>query len=112
MMMKVISALAVSMLLTEVAAADSTVPTVTNHDDKSYQLHMDCKHISSSLAANPDETVELESFKVGMSCKLDVYPYDNPYGKDGDYDPKKRLSSVKLKKTSECVIKRGRAVCE
>src|SRR5262245_19120253 len=95
-----------------VAAADRTVPTVTNHDDKSYQLQLDCKHVSAGQSVNPDQTVELDSFKVGMDCKINVYPYDNPFGKDGNYDPKKRLSFAKVKKTSECYIRKARVVCE
>jgi hypothetical protein len=56
--------------------------------------------------------LELDSFKVGMDCKINVYPYDNPFGKDGNYDPKKRLSFAKVKKTSECSIRKTRVVCE
>jgi hypothetical protein len=88
------------------------VPTVTNQDEKSYQLNMDCKHVSAGLAVNPGDTVELESFKVGSNCTINVYPYDDPWGKDGNYDPKKRLSSAKLKRGSECTIKRGKIKCE
>ena len=99
-------------LASGLAYADRAVPTVTNHDNKSYQLQLDCKHVSSGLAVNPDQTVELEDYKVGMDCKINVYPYDDPFGKDGDYDPKKRLSSARVKRTSECAIKRGHIVCE
>jgi len=46
------------------------------------------------------------------SLRINVYPYDDPWNKDGDYDKKKRFSSAKLKKSSECVIKKARIVCE
>jgi hypothetical protein len=94
------------------AGAAQAAPTVTNQDEKPYSLEMDCKHISSGLKVYPNDTVELESFKVGMSCQLNVYPGENPYGADGNYDPKKKLSSSKLKKDSECVVNKGRVVCE
>lgn len=94
------------------AGVAMATPVVTDNDSKSYSLQLDCKHISSGLQVNPGQTVELESFQVGKACKVNVYPSENPFGKDGDYDPKKRLSSAKVKKDSECVIKKGHIVCE
>jgi len=94
------------------AGAALANPIVTDDDSKSYQLQMDCTHISAGLQVNPGQTVQLDSFEVGKSCKINVFPVDNPYGKDGNYDPKKRISSAKLKRDSECVIKKGRVVCE
>ena len=108
-MMKLVSGLAIMMVTAGVAAAD--VPTVTNQDHESYQLQLDCKHVSAGQAINGGDTVELDSFKVGSNCRVNIYPYDNPYGKDGDYDPKKRYSSAPVKRSSECVIKRRRITC-
>src|SRR5580704_1300055 len=90
-------------LLGGVATAD---PTVTNQDTDWYQLEFNCKHISSGQGIGPDQTIAFDEFKSGMACQANVYPYDNPYGKDGNYDKRKLISSAKLKKGTECVVRK------
>jgi hypothetical protein len=88
-------------------------PTVTNHDGKAYALQLDCKHISHGENINPDSTVSLADFRVASNCQVNIYsPAENPFGKNGDYDPKKRVSTAKVKKDSECVIQKRRLVCQ
>jgi hypothetical protein len=110
--MKLVSISLFGVLVGGVAQADHIIPLITNHDDKWYQLQLDCKHVSAGQSISPDQTLELDQFKVDSDCKVKIYPYDNPFGKDGDYDPKKRLSTTKLKRSSECVIKGSRITCE
>jgi hypothetical protein len=95
-----------------VAGAAAAQPTVTNRDHQSYHLGMDCDDIEFSQEIGPGNTVTLDSYHVGQNCQLGVYPADNPWGKDGNLDPRKRLGSAKLKKDSECVIAKGRVTCE
>jgi hypothetical protein len=98
-----------SLSLAGVAAGS---PIVTNQDDHDYQLQLDCKHISAGQSIQPDQTITLDEFKPNSSCQLNVYPSDNPFGKDGDYDKKKLITTAKLKRDSECVIKKRKLVCE
>jgi len=107
--MKTICTIVTWALLGGVAAAD---PNVTNKDSDWYQLELNCKHISAGQAIQPDQTIMLDEFKPSSSCELNVYPYDNPYGKDGNYDKKKLISTAKLKTGSECIIRKHRLVCQ
>jgi hypothetical protein len=87
-------------------------PTVTNQDEQPYTLSLDCKQLSHGWTISPDQTIALDEYRVASSCQVSIYPADNPFGKDGDYDKKKLISSAKLKKDSECVIRKRRLVCE
>ncbi len=108
--MKTPHVLAIVAALAGVAVAD---PLVVNNDGTRYQLELECKHLSASRSIGADGGIErMEGYKVGANCKIHVYPYDNPYDKDGNYDPKKRHSSSKVKKDSECTITKGKLACE
>ena len=106
--MKVITFIMLA-LLTSAVAAD---PTVTNQDADWYELEFNCKHISAGQGIGPDQTITFDQFQSGMRCEANIYPHDNPYGKDGNYDKKKLISSAKLKKGTECVVRKHRLVCQ
>ena len=96
--------------LCSVAEAD---PTVTNRDKISYAGQMACPGVFESQEVTAGLTRVFTEYRTGGPCFIELYlPASNPWGPDGDYDPKKRVSRARVKRDSECVVEKKKLVCD
>ena len=88
-------------------------PIVTNLDKISYAGHLACHGASEGQEVTAGLTKVFTEYVDGGNCFLEIYlPARDPFGPDGGYDPKKRVSRAKVQRDSECVVQRKKLLCD